>query len=129
MYYQLKFTPNHFIYYPNVALNDAHHLSTNILIYVIGHRNTMIAILEGTTESAIEENEETRYSQTVSFGANLEDGKYFIRAIYKATGDDNWKVCKEYNYLSITINGLSLSIGVIDKYTQKIKVNSVTSDK
>ena len=88
--------------------------------------NALLKVLDGSTTATINIDQAKEYSQQVAFGEGLEDGKYYICAIYKATGDETWSVCKEYNYLSATINGMNLSINELDKYTQRLKVNSVS---
>ena len=38
------FSPDHFIHYPCVALDDFHHLGAHVLIHIVGHGDAMVAI-------------------------------------------------------------------------------------
>ena len=82
--------------------------------------STLLEVLEGASECSIKINEKKQHSINTSFGAGLDDGKYYIRAIYKVDGSQEWSVCREFNYLSATIDGLSLTINELDKTTQKL---------
>ena len=43
--FQLEFSPDHSVDYICVALNDFHYFRRDIFIYVIRHRQTMVAIV------------------------------------------------------------------------------------
>ena len=68
------------------------------------------------------------YSMNVSFGKELEDGKYQLRQIFrKADSSDAWQLCDNYgtNYLVAEINGNSLHVRGID-VSAKFLVNSMS---
>ena len=45
-FYLLKLTPNHFVYYTNIALNNLNNLGANILICVVWNRCAVVSIAD-----------------------------------------------------------------------------------
>lgn len=71
---------------------------------------------------------------TMSFGANLEDGEYIFKILYK-DNEELWKEAQSKGYLHVQINGLSLNVS-FKKEDESISpilntdcvINSITID-
>ncbi len=45
-FFELRFSPNHFVHYTHVALDDADNLGADVLINIVGNRDAMMAVFD-----------------------------------------------------------------------------------
>lgn len=56
------------------------------------------------------------FTDTAIFGANLSDGQYFLRAVYRVKGGTEWKACSKSDeiYINVVISGNTLTAAAVN---------------
>lgn len=125
-----------FFQYENTDQTDGCTFETGWGLYKDGSLLQVLGVSEPVTLDFINSNAVLN-SPTISFGKDLDDGRYQFRQMYRLQGSTEWQLCKTpYDYYGsptitfieavVSGNNLTLRKSEPDEYTSKITVNSVS---
>jgi hypothetical protein len=125
-----------FFQYENTDQTDGYTFETGWGLYKDGSLLQVLGVSEPVTLDFINSNAVLN-SPTISFGKDLDDGRYQFRQMYRLQGSTEWQLCKTpYDYYGsptitfieavVSGNNLTLRKSEPDEYTSKITVNSVS---
>lgn len=90
--------------------------------------NNFLKILDTKADITINEGYFSYAGGNLSFGANLDNGIYELRELYRYPGETEWKKCGLYNdnILLAEISGNNLTLKYSSDIEKAIKINEVT---
>lgn len=97
-------------------------------VWALYKGNNFLKILDTKADITINEGYFSYAGGNLSFGANLDNGIYELRELYRYPGETEWKKCGLYNdnILLAEISGNNLTLKYSSDIEKAIKINEVT---